>query len=195
MTYPTLRAVVRRTRIAPATPPAEHRLEIWLRGDTFRVVDADGRTYAEVAAEVAAPRGFGLLPRTIEEFMDITAAALRGAAAAPSEFAGDLATGHGTVVEAGGAPREVPVGLVAPIAEQVLAGDLVAGRTPAGAAEHLGRACAEYRFALIGEDEGRPFRSDVRLLVWEGLALVREVRDAELDDLRAAAELVELDRD
>ncbi len=195
MTYPTLRAVVRRTRTAPATPPAEHRLEIRLRGDTFRVVDADGRTYAEVAAEVAAPRGFGLLPRTIEEFMDTTAAALRGPAAAPSEFAGDLATGRGTVVEAGRAPREVPVQLVAPIAEQVLAGDLVAGRAPAGAAEHLGRACAEYRFALTGEDEGRPFRSNVRLLVWEGLVVVREVRDAELDDLRAVAEVVELDRD
>ena len=60
---------------------------------------------------------------------------------------------------------------------------------------HLGRACAEYRIALIGEDEGRLFRSDVRLLVWEGLVLVREVRDAELDDLRAVAEVVELDRD
>jgi len=107
--------------------------------------------------------------------------------------AGDLAPG--ALRRAGGAPREVPVGLVAPIAEQVLAGDLVAGRTPAGAAEHLGRACAEYRFALIGEDEGRPFRSDVRLLVWEGLVLVREVRDADLDDLRAVAEVVELDRD
>ena len=195
MTYPTLRAVVRRARSAPATPPAEHRLEIQLRGETFRVVDADGRTYAEVAAEVAAPRGFGLLPRTIEEFMDTTAAALRGPAPAPSEFAGDLATGRGTVVEAGGAPREVPVRLVAPIAEQVLAGDLVDGQEPTGAAEHLGRACAEYRFALTGEDEGHRFRSNVRLLVWEGLVLVREVRDAELDDLSAVAEVVELDRD
>jgi hypothetical protein len=53
----------------------------------------------------------------------------------------------------------------------------------------------EYRFALTGQDEGRPFRSDVRLLVWEGLVLVREVCDAELDDLRAVAEVVELDRD
>ena len=137
MFYPTLRAVVRRTAPHP-DPPAEHRLEIRLRGDTFRVVDADGRTYAEVAAEVAAPRGFGLLPRTIEEFMDTTAAALRGPAAAPSEFAGDLATGRGTVVEAGRAPREVPVQLVAPIAEQVLAGDLVASRAPAGAAPRPG---------------------------------------------------------
>ena len=110
MTYPTLRAVLRRTRTAPATPPAEHRLEIRLRGDTFRVVDADGRTYAEVAAEVTAPRGFGLLPRTIEEFMDTTAAALRAPAAAPSEFAGDLATGRGTVVEAGREYRTLPVG-------------------------------------------------------------------------------------
>ena len=96
---------------------------------------------------------------------------------------------------AGAAPREVPVGLVAPIAEQLLAGDLVASRTPVGTAEHLGRACAEYRFALAGQDQGHPFRSDVRLLVWEGLVLVREVRDAELDDLRAVAEVVDLDRD
>ena len=71
--------------------------------------------------------------------MDATSAALHGPAAAPSSFTGDLATGLGTVVEAGGEPREAPVRLLAPIAEQVLAGDLVAGRD----ARRRGRAPAD----------------------------------------------------
>jgi hypothetical protein len=191
MSYPTLRAVLRRARTAPALPPTEHRLEIRLDGSTFAVVDRDGRTFGEVIAEATAPRGFGSMPRTIEGFMDATSAALRGPAAASSEFAGDLATGRGTAVEAGGEPREVPAPLLAPIAEQVLAGDLD-GREPVGEAELLGRTCAEYRFAVTGQDDGRPYRSEVRLLVWHGLVMLRDVRDATVPDLRATAEVVEL---
>jgi hypothetical protein len=189
MSYPTLQAVLRHTRTAPALPATEHRLEIRLDGTTFAVVDLDGRTFGEVIAEATDPRGFGQMPRTIEGFMDATSAALHGPAGAPSEFAGDLATGRGTAVEAGGEPREVPARLLAPIAEQVLAGEL---DEPAGEAECLGRTCAEYRFAVTGQDDGRPYRSDVRLLVWRGLVLLREVQDAAVSGLRATAEVVEL---
>lgn len=191
MTYPTLQVVLRRTRTAPALPATEHRLEIRLDGSTFAVVDVDGRTFGEVIAEATDPRGFGPLPRTIEGFMDATSAARHGPAGAPSEFVGDLATGRGTAVEAGGEPREVPADLLAPIAEQLLAGDLD-GHAPVGEVTLLGRACAEYRFAVTGEDDGRPYRSDVRLLVWRGVVLLRDVQDAAVPGLRATAEVVEL---
>jgi hypothetical protein len=79
------------------------------------------------------------------------------------------------------------------IAEQVLAGDTVDGREPVGETEFLARPCTEYRFALTGQDDGHPYRSDVRLLVWHGLVLFREVRDATVSDLRATAEVTELD--
>jgi hypothetical protein len=192
VSYPTVRAVVRRVRAAPATPTTEHRLTIQLRGDTFAVIDADGRSYAELIAEATSERGLGRLPRTIEDLMDATSAAHRPPPAAPSEFSGDLASGRGIVIEAGREPREVPAQLLAPIAEQVLAGDLVGGRTPTGTVEHLGRPCAEYRFTLTGHDDGRPFRSDIRLLVADGLVLLREVHDADLDGLWAVAEVIEL---
>lgn len=191
MSYPTVRAVLRRVRAVPATPTTEHQLTIRLLGDTFAVVDTAGRSYAEVIAETTSERGLGRLPRTIEDLMDATSAANRPPPA-PSEFSGDLASGTGTLIEAGREPREVPAQLLAPIAEQVLAGDL-AGRTPGRNVEHLGRRCAEYRFTLTGSEDGRPFRSDVRLLVAEGLVLVREVNDADLDGLWAAAEVVELE--
>jgi hypothetical protein len=191
MSYPTLWAVLRRTRTAPALPATEHRLEIRLDGSTFAVVDLDGRTFGEVIAEATDPRGFGAMPRTIEGFMDATSAAMRGPAGAPSEFAGDLATGRGTAVEAGREAREVPAQLLAPIAEQVLAAD-ADGREPVGEASLLGRTCAEYRFAVTGEDEGRPYRSDVRLLVWRGLVLLRAVQDAAVPGLRAVSEVIEL---
>jgi len=193
MSYPTLRAVLRRTRTAPALPATEHRLEIRLDGDTFAVVDFDGRTFGEVVAEATDPRGFGRMPRTMEGFMDATSTALHGPAAAPSSFTGDLATGLGTAIEAGGEPREAPARLLAPIAAQVLAGDAVSGRDPVGEAEFLSRPCAEYRFALTGQDDGLAYRSDVRLLVWRGLVLLRDVHDAAVPGLRATAEMVELD--
>jgi hypothetical protein len=132
-----------------------------------------------------------LLPRTIEDLMDATSAAHRLPGAAPSQFSGDLATGAGTAVEAGREPREVPASLL----EQLLAGDLVAGLEPTGTVERLGRRCAEYRFALTDDDDGRPFRSDVRLLIADGLVLLREVHDADLDGLWAVAEVVELELD
>ena len=150
MSYPHAGAVLRRTRTAPGLPATEHGLEIRLDGDVFAVVDLDGRTFGEVVAEATDPRGFGRLPRTMEGFMDATSTALHGPAGAPSSFTGDLATGLGMAIEAGGEPREAPARLLAPIAEQVLAGDAVDDREPIGEAEVLGRACAEYRFALTG---------------------------------------------
>ncbi len=192
MSYPAVRAVVRRVRAAPATPTIEHRLTIRLRGDTFTVVDTDGRSYAELIAEATSERGLGWLPRTIEDLMDATSAAHRPPPAAPSEFSGDLASGRGTAVEAGREPREVPAELLAPIAGQVLAGDLAA-RVPTKSVEHLGRQCAEYRFTLTGQEDGRPFRSNVRLLVADELILLREVHDADLDGLWTIAEVIELE--
>jgi hypothetical protein len=56
VSYPTVRAVVRRTRAAPAVPVTEHRLTIRLRGDEFMVVDADGRSFGELIAEATSAR-------------------------------------------------------------------------------------------------------------------------------------------
>jgi hypothetical protein len=64
---------------------------------------------------------------------------------------------------------------------------------PSGERSYLDRPCQEYRFALAGEEEGIPYRSEVTWLVAGPYVLIRDVRDARIKELWARTEVVELD--
>ncbi|GIG64512.1 hypothetical protein [Phytomonospora endophytica] len=189
MTGLNVRVRLLRTRIAPGAPVLTTRLTIWWRGTRFRIHDESGRAYADLAADVSEPRGFGRTPRTMEEFMDAaTAVPDRGR----TDLYGDLDEPVGLVDEPRARPWEVPVARIAPIAAQVLAGDLD-GQVPGGRETVLGRECVEYLGVLEGNEGGRAFRSEVRRLVSGPYVLLREVVDLDGGLLRLRAEAASLD--
>jgi hypothetical protein len=187
--YPNVRATVRRTRHAPATPPLEAWIVIWLSGRRFRVRDESGRPYSEIVGDVTSERGFGALPRTMEGFMDTWDAPSRQG----TELYGDRETGEAVIREAGGEPWPTDVERIEPVAEQLLTGGQEKALEPFGETTYLGRPCQEYRFAIEGDENGIPYRSDVRWLVWGPYVLLREVRDSRHRNLYALTETVDLD--
>jgi hypothetical protein len=189
--FPDARVRLVRTRFAPGTDAVRGTMTIHLRGSRFRVVDDAGRGYAEIIADVEAPRGFGATPRSMEEFMDAFHDARRPAGRAPTELRGDLATGEASVSEAGGEPWPADPERLAPVAGQVLFRD-PAARATSATSTVLDRSAAEYVSALEGDEDGYHFRSDVRLWVSEPFVLVREVVDATHPGLSLRLEVVEL---
>jgi hypothetical protein len=97
--YPNVRARLRRRTEAPGAPAAEASMVIWLSGQRFRVRDETGRPYAEIVADVTTPRGFGVTPRTMEEFMDAWHASRHPSRREPTELYGDWETGEAVVHE------------------------------------------------------------------------------------------------
>jgi hypothetical protein len=191
-TYPNVRVHLRRTRRAPFAPTSQSSMVIWLSGERFRVRDESGRGYAHIVGDVTAERGFGLTPRTIEEFMDARSAS-RHPSDQVTELYGDVGTGEAVVQEAGGEPWAADVGAIQPVAEQVLADGREATLEPVGELTYLDRPCREYRFAMEGEEDGLRLRSDVRWLVSGRFVLLREVRDSAHGDLYALTEVLELE--
>jgi hypothetical protein len=191
--YPNARARLRRTRTAPGTTPSRPTLTIWLRDSAFRVRDETGRPYSDVVGDVRSARGFGLTPRTMEEFMDASDWSRRTPGRAPTELYGDLALGEGAVSEAGEEPWQIDPALISPVAAQLLSDGREAELAPVSTTTYLGRPSAEYRSTLTGEEEGYPYRSEVRWLVSGPFVLLREVRDARIAELTAVTEVVELE--
>ncbi len=189
--YPNVRARLRRTRQAPGIPALEVSMVIWLSGARFRVRDDNGRGYADIVDDVAVPRGFGALPRTIEGFMDAQDAARRPARG-PTEFYGDAGTGEAIVHPAGRDPWTADIRALAPVAEQLLTGGREAMLRPVGEATQLGRRCREYRFSIEDDEAGIAYRSEVRWLAAAPFLLLREVWDAQHTGLYARIEVVEL---
>lgn len=191
---PNVRARIHWRRTVPGAPDTEYDTVLWLSGERFRVRDEHGRPYAEILGDVTEPRGFGLLPRTMEAFMDAWALAAKPAEA-PTGLYGDLSTGDGRVYEPGTEPWPVPAERIALLATYLLHGDEPGGdATPTGHAVHLGRECVEYTSHLTGaEYDGRAFHSTVRTLVAGAYVLSREVRDAEPSGLSLRSDVIELD--
>jgi hypothetical protein len=156
----------------------ETALVIWLSGSRFRVSDAAGRPYREVVADAVAPRGFGSPPRTMEDFMDAFDASVDDSDLGPTELWGDVATGEGSVRQPRGEPWPVDASRLAPVAEQVLSD---------------GHDEGDVTYVQEGEEDGRPYRSDVRLSVKPPFVVRREVRDAANPELSAVTEVVELE--
>lgn len=175
------------TRTAPPAPERAAPMVIWWYGDRFHVRDETGRGYAEIVGDVAQPRGFGLVPRTIEEFMDAHSAKPLG----HTDLYGELGVPDGLVSEPWGDSWEVDVEAIAPVASQVLAD--VGGLTPVGKETFLDRPCLEYRSVLEGRDNGIRFSSHIRQLVSGPYVLLREVTDARGGPMKLRAEVTELE--
>jgi len=191
--YPRVRARLRRTRHAPGLPRTESFTTIWLGGQRFRVSDELGRSYVDIVSDVIAPRGFGLAASTMEDLMDAWRAARHPRNRGATELFGDRVTGQAVVHEPGRAPWTTDVGRILPAAEQLLTSGREAELEPSGDRSYLDRPCQEYRFALAGEEEGIPYRSEVTWLVAGPYVLIRDVRDARINELWARTEVVELD--
>lgn len=175
------------TRTAPPAPERVAPLVIWWYGDRFHVRDETGRSYADVVGDVTQPRGFGLVPRTIEGFMDAHAARPQG----HTDLYGELGAEDALVSEPWGEPWEVDTEAIAPVAAQLLAD--IGGLAPVGEATFLGRLCLEYRIVLDGRDNGVRFSSKVRQLVSGPYVVLRDVTDARGGPMRLRTEVTQLE--
>ncbi|GLZ76404.1 hypothetical protein Afil01_12110 [Actinorhabdospora filicis] len=175
------------TRTAPPAPALSTPMTIWWLGERYRVRDGYGRGYAEIVGDVTEPRGFGLVPRTIGEFMDATASTPRG----ETDLWGDLASPDAMVREPSGREWEADSVDIARVAGQVFAPRF--STAPTARDSRLGRDAWEYRSFLEGRDNGVKFRSLVRTLVADGYVLMREVTDARGGPMSRLMEVTELD--
>lgn len=146
--FPNVRVRLRRVQRSPGLPVREGILQIWLQGTRFRVRDEAGRRLSTILADLPAASGLGEAPRTLEEMMDIQSAS-RIPADGVTDLYGDLATEEGWVFRPGQPARPAEAGKLAPVAAQILAGELT-GLEPRGHATRLGRDCTEYQGALAG---------------------------------------------
>jgi hypothetical protein len=190
--YPNARARIRRIRNTPGAALSEHSMVIWLRDSAFRVRDEAGRPYSDVMSDVTAARGFGTTPRTMEEFMDVWDASRTPSDRGSTEFYGDLTTGNGTVREVGRESWSIDATVIAPVAEQLLTDGRETSLEPVAMSTCLDRPCAEYRFSSEGDEDGIPYRSDIRWLVCAPFVLLREVRDSKHPNLSVRTEVIEL---
>lgn len=162
-----VRAAVLITRQLPGTAPIRAPVTIWWLGSRFHVHDESGLPADDLLELAGSPGGFGREPRTKEEFMD-TRIELSGV----TDVYGDRTARQGTVVE-DGTSLKLDTGLLFPLAELVLSGD-VASLKPTGHGQMLGREATEYTTYLSGEGGARP---KVRRLVSGPYTLLREVTD------------------
>ena len=154
MAVRNVRARILVTRNIPGLPEHEAPMTIWWLGKRFHVRERSGRSFRDVAADVAEPRGLGALPRTAEDFIG-----------AHRFFEGNVevfgATGEesASVREPWGRTWRCPLDRVSPIAAQILAADL-GGYTRGRATRFLDRDCVEYNTVREGSEDGRGFRQD-----------------------------------
>lgn len=191
--FPNARAHLRRVRTAPSTPRSETSMVIWLRGSEFRVRDESGRPSSDLLGDLTEARGFGILPRTIEGFMDAWNLSRKPPSQVPTELYGDLSSGEGMIREAGWPARPIDAGVIAPVAEQLLTDGRERDLEPVARATRLSRPCIEYRFDIDGADDAVPYRTHVRWLVSTPYVLLREIRDSKHDNLFALSEVVALE--
>jgi hypothetical protein len=192
--YPNVRARLLLSRRGPSLPPRDGYMEIWLRGARFRIRDEAGREVGEILADVAAVRGLGAIPRTLEAMMDIWSQAPEPGAPAPiaTELYGDLATDDGWARRRQEL-RPIRAATLRPIAEQILAGALDPRLERRGTVTRLGRQCVEYHGILEGEEEGQPFASAVTRIVSPPYLLYSHVQDARYASHSYTREIVALD--
>lgn len=192
--YPNVHARLRLAQRAPTTPPRDDELEIWLSGTRFRVRDPSGRRNAEIVADATAPRGLGAPARTIEDMMDRqSAAANPRPAGPPTELFGDLWTGAGWVFPSRGTPWETSADKLAPVAEQILAGDKAAGLAEVGGATRLGRAATEYRGIVKVTEDGATFDNLVVRVIAPPYVLLDDARNSGTGSSSYVREIVALE--
>jgi hypothetical protein len=185
--YPNVSMSLRRTRFLPGAPILVSPMLIQVNGSRFHVRDVDGRHLADVVADVTSVRGFGLMPRTMEDFL----AAAAGTRREPLDLYGDRRTGAGWVCQGEREPQAFDASVLAKVAEQVLLGPVTAGAAT-GQIELLGRSATLYRSAIEGQEDGRDFRTEVSLAASGPFVLRREARDAGPSGISVRLEVLQL---
>jgi len=173
-----VRARLRLSKKSPGLPRLEGYLEIWIKGTEFRVRDDTGRSFREILNDIAAKRGLGHSPRTLEEIMDMSSRIRRQSEWGATEFSGNMATNRALIREAGQSPWEIEAEEIAPVPGQILTDSLEEHLTPVGTVTLLGRTCTEYQGFLEGEEAGAGYKSKIKRLVSEPFLFVNEVHDA-----------------
>jgi hypothetical protein len=163
---------------------------LWLDGVRFHLRDETGRSYPELVADVAEPRGFGRTSRTMEDLMDTWSATSRERA--PTDVFADLTADRSVVIEEGGEPWTADAERMVGLADQVFTNGRESDLPAAGRRRQLDRECEEYRFTIHGEEGGVPYRSDVAWLVSAPYLLRREVRDQPAGRMFAITEVVDI---
>ena len=188
-----VRARLRLAKQSPGLPRLEGYLEIWIKGTEFRVRDETGRAFRQILNDIAAPRGLGQAPRTIEEIMDMSSRIRNQAEWGAIEFSGNLATNRALIREAGRSPWETEAEEIVPGAGQIVTGSSEERLTPVKTLTLFGRACTEYQGFLEGEDLGFPYKSMITRIVSPPYIFINEVRDAANQDYYFIREVVDFD--
>lgn len=175
--FPNVHARLHTTVAQPGAATLEVDTDVWLLGDRFRVRDSRGRSPAQILDELAYPRGTGAPLRTMEELMD-RASEVSRAPRGVTELYGDLSTDRGLVLQPLRDPSPRSATELAPAATQVLADGRLTGLAAGAESAHLGRNAILYRGALEGQEEGRPYRTELHRLVAAPYLLREEARDA-----------------
>ncbi|GAA3623156.1 hypothetical protein GCM10022223_45170 [Kineosporia mesophila] len=184
--YPNVHARLRRHRRLPGTPETTTMIDIWLHGNRFRLRDGNGRRAVELRADIYAPDGFGLAPRTVTEFMEAESQTTRPLPG-PTEVSGDLATGLAIIHEAGQEPRTVSALEFATAAEQLLVPEDRRSWRPAGT--------GLFESEVTGKEHGASYRSIFTWTVSGAFVLRRRVQDADNPGRFVVVELTLLEQD
>lgn len=192
--YPNVKARLRLIQQGPSLPEREYYMDLWLKERRFRVRDEAGRDLSVLLGDLAAPRGLGLLPDSLEEIMDIWSETQ-----APhlpheiTELYGDLATNKGLVFRWQQAGWPIAATALAPLAEQILAHPPEQPLTLHRQVARLGKMAMEYQFFLAGTQAGHPYKSMVTHIVAPPYLLFSHVHDVVLTHLAYTREVVTLE--
>jgi hypothetical protein len=192
--YPNVHVRLRVAQRAPAIPPRDSELEIWLLGTRFHVRDLTGQMIQDILGDVAAPRQLGVPARTIEDMMDRHSEAQHPEVnPRPTELFGDLATGNGWVYPSEGDRKQLRATRLAPAAEQILARDKANGLTPGASSTRLGRAATEYRGVVTVTEDGEPYHNAVTRVIAPPYLLLEDIHDAANPGRSYVREIIALD--
>ena len=161
----------------PALPERGGTVDVWWKGARFRVRDDTGRDHGSILADLAAPRGLGQAPGSIEEIMDVASAA-EGPKPDPTELFGDMASGAGWVVPPGEGPWPIEADRLVAAANQIFAPDTETSLEEVARDTILGRASVEYAGTIRGTVGTATYTNQVSRVVSAPYLLLEDARDA-----------------
>jgi len=137
----------------PSLPKREGKIEIWLKGDQFRVKDSTGRYAYEILADIQDRQGLGHTPATLEEIMDIDDRYSQANTPKAREFWGNRTTGKGWIREPAKKIRPMSAYQILPIAEQVFSQGIEKQLQVTKTSIQFGQECQTYEGILQHPDK------------------------------------------
>ena len=162
---PNVHVRLRLSRKGPGLPKRDGYMDIWMKGTEFRVRDETGRFVYEILGDIAAKRGLGQAPRTIEEIMDISSRFGNEAERGATELIGDTATNQGMIHEPGKAPWTIEAKEIAPVARQIFTDGLEEKLEPVKTITQFRHSCIEYHGFVEGKDDNASYKNEIARIV------------------------------